>query len=214
MKSVLLFGLGRFGRYMALRLQEVGNDVMGIDHDEQKVNAALAYVTEAKIGDSTDENFIKTLGVRNFDLCVVAIGDDFESSLETTALLKDCGATRILARAATDIHEKLLLRNGADYVIYPVKLAANYAATRYTTDNVLDYLALTEDYSICEMTVPGSWSGQTLAALEVRKRYNVNIIAIKEGHKMKSMPGADYTFSGGETLMVMGHNTDLRKFLK
>lgn len=214
MKSVLLIGLGRFGRYMALRLQEMGHDIMGIDIDEQKVNAALAYVTEAKIGDSTDEMFIKTLGVRNFDLCVVAVGEDFESSLETTALLKDAGAPRILARAATDIHEKLLLRNGADFVIYPVKLAANYAATRFTTDNVLDYLALTEDYSICEMTVPGSWSGRTIAELEVRKRFNVNIIAIKEGSKMKSMPAANYSFSGGETLMVMGHNTDLRKFLK
>ncbi|MGN0983644.1 MAG: potassium channel family protein, partial [Gemmiger sp.] len=169
MKSVLLIGLGRFGRYMAQRLQEMGHDVLAVDKDEEKVNAALSSVTDAQIGDATNEAFIRSLGVRNFDLCVVAIGEDFESSLETTALLADYGASHILARAATGIHEKLLLRNGAEYVIYPVKQAANYAAVRFTTDNVMDYLALSEDYSIYEVTPPGEWSGKSIAELNVRQ---------------------------------------------
>lgn len=214
MKSVLLIGLGRFGRYMALRLREMGHDVLAVDRDEEKVNAALACVTDAQIGDATNEDFVRTLGVRNFDLCVVAIGEDFESSLEATALLADHGAEHILARAATDIHERLLLRNGAEHVIYPVKQAANYAAARFTTDNVMDYLALSEDYSIYELTVPGEWSGQSIGELNVRQRYNINIIAIKEGRRMKSMPGPAYVFAGGETIMIMGHNKDLRRFLK
>lgn len=121
MKSILLIGLGRFGRYMALKLQDLGHDVLAVDIDEERVNESLADVTDAQIGDATNEAFIKTLGARNFDLCVVAIGDDFESSLEATALLKDNGAQVVLARAATDIHAKLLLRNGADHVIYPVQ---------------------------------------------------------------------------------------------
>lgn len=214
MKSVLLIGLGRFGRYMALRLQELGHEVLAVDKDEAKVNAVLSIVTDAQIGDATDEAFIRTLGVRNFDLCVVAIGEDFESSLETTALLADHGAQHILARAATDIHERLLLRNGAEHVIYPVKQAANYAATRYTTDNVMDYIALTEDYSICEMVVPASWRGQSLRTLNVRAKYNINIIAVKDGPHLKSMPGPDDVFDGDETIMVMAHNRDLKKFLK
>ena len=155
MKSVLLIGLGRFGRFMAIKLQELGNEVLAVDRDEAKVNAALAYVTDAQIGDSTNEAFIQSVGVNNFDLCVVAIGEDFESSLETVALLHDNGAEHILARAATDIHERLLLRNGAEAVIYPVKLAANYAATRYTTDNVIDYLALTEDCALARSAEAG-----------------------------------------------------------
>ena len=119
MKSVLLVGLGRFGRHMAQKLQELHHEVLAIDKDEQRVNDALPFVTNAQIGDGTNEQFVRSLGVRNFDLCVVAIGDNFQSSLETTALLKECGAPFVLARAARDIHAKFLLRNGADDVIYP-----------------------------------------------------------------------------------------------
>lgn len=214
MKSVLLIGLGRFGRYMALRLNELGHEVLGVDCDEQCVNAALSYLTDAKICDATDEQVVRSLGVNNFDLCVVAIGEDFESSLEVTALLKDNGATTILARAATDLHERLLLRNGADHVIYPVKQAANYAATRYTTDHVLDYMTLSGDYSIVELEVPPSWIGQSIAELKVRERYALNIIAIREQKRTKAMPGPKYIFSPGESVMVMGHNDDLHRFLK
>lgn len=214
MKSVLLIGLGRFGRHMAVKLQELGHEVLAIDQNETRVNTALSFVTDAQIGDATDEAYIKTLGVRNFDLCVVAIGEDFESSLEATSLLKDNGAKFVLSRAATDVHAKFLLRNGADDVIYPASQAAHYAAMRYTTDNVLDYMSLSDDYSICEISVPTQWISHSIMHLSVRAKYNISIMAIKENGSMDSMPSADYVFKGNETLLVMGRNDDLQKFLK
>lgn len=214
MKSILLIGMGRFGSYMALKLQEMGHEVLAVDRDEARINAVLQTVTDAKIGDSIDERFLETLGVRNFDLCVVAIGEDFESSLETTALLKDHGAQFVLARAATDLHARLLLRNGADKVIYPAKLAADYAAVRYTTDHVLEYMALSPDYSLYEMLVPQDWVGHSIKDLGVRARYHVNIIAIKEGSQIRSIPRPDYVFEGDDVILIMGHNNDLQKFLK
>ena len=125
MKSILLIGLGRFGRHMAGKLRELHHEVLAVDKDEERVNDALDLVTHAQIGDSTNPAFIASLGVRNFDMCVVAIGDDFQSSLETTALLKDQGAPYVLARAARDVHAKFLLRNGADDVVYPERQSAS-----------------------------------------------------------------------------------------
>lgn len=214
MKSVLLIGLGRFGLYMAQKLQELDHEVLAIDCDEERVNEALTYVTDAQIGDASNETFIETLGVRNFDLCVVAIGDDFESSLETTALLKDHGAQKVLARAATDIHAKLLLRNGADHVIYPVQQSANYAAIRYTNDHVLDYMALSTDYALCEIDAPESWIGKSIIDLKVRSKYHLNIVAIKVAGELRPLPTPDHVFAANETILVMGHNNDLKKFLK
>lgn len=214
MKSILLLGLGRFGRYMALKLQALGHEVLAVDQNEQRVNEALAYVTDAQIGDVTSEAFIRTLGVRNFDLCVVAIGEDFESSIEATALLKDNGASYVLSRAATDLHARLLLRNGADRVIYPVKQAADYAAIRFTTDNILEYMSLGDEYAICEIAVPAAWVGRTILQLEVRGRYHINILAIKKEGQMQPLPGPNHCFSADETMLIMGHNDDLKKFLR
>ena len=165
MKSVLLIGLGRFGRHMAQKLQDLGHEVLAVDKDEERVNAALSYVTNAQIGDSTNPQFIGSLGVRNFDLCVVAIGDSFQSSLETTALLKEYGAPFVLSRATRDVHAKFLLRNGADEIVYPEKQMANWAAVRYSSDHIFDYIELTRDYSIFETAVPRSWVGKTVVEL-------------------------------------------------
>lgn len=156
MKSVLLIGLGRFGRHMAQKLRDLGHEVLAVDKDEERVNAALAYVTNAQIGDSTNPQFIGSLGVRNFDLCVVAIGDSFQSSLETTALLKEYGAPFVLSRATRDVHAKFLLRNGADEIVYPEKQMANWAAVRYSSDHIFDYIELARDYSIFETAVPAA----------------------------------------------------------
>ena len=136
MKSVLIIGMGRFGRHMAQKLYDLGHDVLAIDKNEEKINKVLSYVTNAQIGDSTDESFIDSLGVSNFDLCVVAIGDDFQSSLETTALLKDYGSKLVVARAVRDVHAKFLLRNGADEVVYPEKQIGNWAAVRFSSENI------------------------------------------------------------------------------
>ena len=213
MKSILLIGLGRFGRHMAAKLRELHHEVLAVDKDEERVNDALDIVTHAQIGDSTSEAFIASLGVRNFDICVVAIGDDFQSSLETTALLKDYGAPYVLARAARDVHAKFLLRNGADDVVYPERETASWAAVRYSSDHVFDYIRLTDDHSIYETAVPHSWVGKTIGQLGVRQRYDINILAVKRGEELIPIPGGDYCFREQETILVLGANRDVQKFL-
>lgn len=214
MKSILLIGLGRFGRHMALKLHEMNHEVLAIDKNEERVNDCLPFVTSAQIGDTTNEQFIASLGVRNFDLCIVAIGDNFQSSLETTALLKDSGARFVLSRASRDVHAKFLLRNGADDIIYPEKQMAIRAAVRYSSDNVFDYIELTPEYSIYETPLPVSWVGRTIVELAVRQKYHVSILAIKRQEQMEPLPKPDHRFQPGETLLVMGGNKDIQHFLQ
>ena len=213
MKSVLLIGLGRFGRHMAQKLRELRHEVLAVDRDEQRVNDILPLVTNAQIGDSTNEQFIASLGVRNFDLCVVAIGDDFQSSLETTALLKEHGAPFVLSRAARDVHAKFLLRNGADDVIYPEKQMASWAAVRYSADHIFDYIELTEDHSIFETAVPASWVGKTIVELAVRQKYHINVLATKQAGKLEPLPGPTHCFMAVETIFILGSNRDAQRFL-
>lgn len=213
MKSVLLIGLGRFGRHTAQKLRALHHEVLAVDQNEQRVNDALPFVTNAQIGDSTNEAFIASLGVRNFDLCIVAIGDDFQSSLETTALLKEQGAPFVLARAAREVHAKFLLRNGADDVIYPEKQMASWAAVRYTADHIFDYVELTEDYSIFETSIPDAWEGRTMVELQVRQKYRINILAIKHSGKLELLPGPGHRFREDETILILGSNRDVQKFL-
>lgn len=214
MKSVLLIGLGRFGRHMVERLIAEGNEILAVDINEERVNDAIDMVTDAQIGDATNEHFVESLGVRNFDLCVVAIGDNFQSSLEATALLKDCGASLVLARANRDVHAKFLLRNGADHVVYPEKEMAQRLAVKYGNDNIFDYIELTEEYAIYEIPVPDTWVGSSIVEKEVRKKYHISILATKEAGRMNPLPGADHVFRGAETLIVMGHFRDVRTVTK
>lgn len=213
MKSVLLIGLGRFGRHMAERLIAEGNEILAVDINEERVNDAIDMVTDAQIGDATNEHFVESLGVRNFDLCVVAIGDNFQSSLEATALLKDCGASLVLARANRDVHAKFLLRNGVD-LVYPEKEMAQRLAVKYGNDNIFDYIELTEEYAIYEIPVPDTWVGSSIVEKEVRKKYHISILATKEAGRMNPLPGADHVFRGAETLIVMGHFRDVRTVTK
>ena len=180
MKSVLLIGLGRFGRHVARKLNEMKHQVLAVDKNEKRVEDALPYLTSAQIGDSTEEAFVRSLGVRNFDVCIVAIGDAFQSSLETTSLLKDLGARKVVARAARDVHAKFLLRNGADHVVYPEKQLAAWTAIRYTSDHIFDYIELTPDYSIYETETPKAWVGKTIHQLDIRRKYNVTLLAVKK----------------------------------
>lgn len=213
MKSVLLIGLGRFGRHMAQKLRELHHEVMAVDRNEERINDALPFVTNAQIGDSTSEQFIASLGVSNFDLCVVAIGDDFQSSLETTALLKEYGAPFVLSRAARDVHAKFLLRNGADDVIYPEKQMGSWAAVRYTADHIFDYVKLTPEYSIFETAVPAAWVGKTVVELAVRQKYHINILATRRGERLEPLPGPTHCFAADETMFILGANKDMEKFL-
>ena len=214
MKNVLLIGLGRFGRHAAMKLHDLKHQVMAVDIDEEKVNEVLPYVTSGVIGDGTSEQFIQSLGVRNFDLCIVAIGDNFQSSLETTALLKENGAKFVVSRASRDVHRKFLLHNGADSVVYPEKQMASWTAVRYTADHVFDYIQLTDDFSIYETSVPNEWIGRTIVDLRVRQQHQINILAVKYMGKLEPMPAADHVFRKGEMIFVMGSNKSLSRFLK
>lgn len=214
MKSVLIIGMGRFGRHMANKLNEMHHEVLAIDKNEERINEVLSYVTNAQIGDSTKESFIQSLGVSNFDMCVVAIGDDFQSSLETTALLKDCGAKFVLARAVRDVHAKFLLRNGADEIVYPEKQIGNWAAVRYSSENLFDYMKLTDEYAIYEIAVPKNWINKSIMDLNVRRKYHVNILAIKKEGQFNPLPEADHVFNETETILVLATRQSIQKFVK
>ena len=211
MKSILLIGLGRFGKHIAVKLRELNHQVMAVDCKETLVQEILPYVTNAQIGDSTNEEFLRSLGVDNYDVCIVAIGDDFQSSLETTSLLKELGAQMVVSRASTDVQEKFLLRNGADEVVYPEKQLARWTAIRCSADHILDYIEIDNDHAIFEVAVPKAWLGKTVGQLDVRKKYNVNILAVKTGRKLDSFITPDTLLSGDKTLMVMGKYRDLQK---
>lgn len=213
MKSILLIGLGRFGRHIAMKLNELHHQVMAVDRNEERVEAALPYVTSAQIGDSKKAAFMESLGVRNFDVCIVAIGDDFQSSLETTALLKELGARFVVSRAARDTHAKFLLRNGADEVVYPEKQLASWTAIRYTSDHIIDYIELDDDNAIVEVSVPHSWVGKTVGALDVRRRYNINILGIKKTSKLDIGVTSSTVLTADETVLVLGSSRDIQKCL-
>ena len=211
MKSILLIGLGRFGRHVAIKLNELNHQVMAIDQDEERVEAVLPYVTSAQIGDSKKQAFMESLGVSNFDVCIVAIGDDFQSSLETTSLLKELGAKLVVARAARDTHAKFLLRNGADEVVYPEKQMANWTAIRFSSDHILDYVELSKENAIVEVSVPYDWVGQSVGELEVRRRYNINLLAVRMDGHLNINITTDTRFTGRETVLVLGSNRAIQK---
>lgn len=214
MKSILIIGLGRFGRHMAKKFSEQNNDVMAIDINEERINNVLSVVTNALIGDATNEQFMETIGVRDFDLCVVAIGDNFQSSLETTALLKDLGAKFILARASRDVHAKFLLRNGADDVIYTEKETAERLAVKYGSDNIFNYIELNDEYSIYEIAVPSSWLNKSILKVNVRSKYGISILATKQGNNIFPLPKPEHVFTDSESLMILGKNEDASRFIK
>ena len=211
MKSILLIGLGRFGRQVAIHLNQLGHQVMAVDHAEERVEDALPYVTNAQIGDSTNAVFLESLGIRNFDVCIVAIGDDFQSSLETTSLLKELGARMVVSRAARDVQEKFLLRNGADVVVDPEKQLAKWTAIRYSSDHILDYIELDEDHSMLEVPVPPSWAGRSIRQLDIRKKYNVNIIGLKKDGRLELSISPDVLLPPEASMLVLGGHRDLQK---
>ena len=211
MKSILLIGLGGFGRHIAMKLNEMRHQVMAVDINEERVNEILPYVTNAQIGNATSEDFLRSLGVTNFDVCIVAIGDDFQNSLETTSLLKELGAKMVVSRAARDVHAKFLLRNGADEVVYPDKQLAEWTAIRYTADNILDYIEIDSEHAIYEVAVPQNWVGKTVIEADVRKNHGINILGIKRDGKMNFNFAANTKFTDGDTIMVLGDTKKVQK---
>ena len=213
MKSVLIIGIGRFGRHIAVKLNELGHEVMAVDISEERVNSALPFVTNAQIGDSTSRSFLESLGIKNFDACIVTIGDDFQNSLETACLLKDLGAKRVIARASRGVQEKFLLRNGADEVIYPEKQLAAWTAVRCTSDHIRDYIELEGDIDIFELTVPDDWQGKTVVQLDIRKKYGLNIIAIRENGVL-TMITPDIPMDKQHPILVLGTLKAVQKCFK
>ncbi len=214
MKSVMLIGLGRFGYNLAQELNELGHQVMAVDTSEERVNRVMPIVTDAQIGDATDEAFLESLGVDNYDVCFVAIGSDFESSLVVTSLLKELGAKKVIARASRDMQRKFLLRNGADEVVYPEKQLAAWTALRHTTDHVLDFIALDNEHAIYELDVPEEWWGKMVGDLNIRRRYNLNILTLRGEDKRGIPVNGDTVFAQGQTMFVLGRWSDIQKCLK
>lgn len=211
MKSILLIGLGRFGRNIAKKLCELNHEVMAVDKNEKRVDAVLDYVTNSQIGDSTNAFFLESLGVETYDVCIVAIGDDFQSSLETTSLLKEFGAKKVVSRAARDVQAKFLLRNGADEVLFPEKQLAKWAAIRYSSDHIFDYIELTGDYAIFEVQIPESWTGKNVLELDIRRKYNINILAVKDKGQLNPYITPKTLLKADDTLLVLGHHKDIQR---
>ena len=211
MKSILLIGLGRFGRHIAMKLDELNHEVMAVDNNEERVNAILPYVTNAQIGDATNQGFMEYLGVNNFDLCIVAIGDNFQSSLEATSLLSELGARQVVSRAARDVHAKFLLKNGANEVIYPEKQMAQWAAIRYSADHILDYIELDKDHAIFEISIPESWIGKTVGQLDIRNKHNINIMAFKYQGELNMNIKSDTLIPSGHSMLVLGDIKNIQK---
>ena len=211
MKNILLIGLGRFGKHIALQLNKLGHEVMAVDINEERVNESLPIVTNAQIGDSTNTEFLRSLGIGNFDVCIVTIGGNFQNSLETTSLLKELGAKLVVSRAERDVQEKFLLRNGADEVIYPEKQVANWAAIRYTADHIRDYIEVGEAHAIFEVEVPKGWIGKTVGELDIRRKYSINIMATKENGKINMAVSPETVFTDKITLLVLGVYKELQK---
>ena len=211
MKSILVIGLGNFGKLIAKQIVELGHEVLAVDINEERVNDALSVVTNAMIGDSTNEAFLHSLGINNFDVCIVTIGSDFQSSLETTSLLKELGGKLVVARANREVQAKFLLRNGADEVVNPEKQMAKWTAIRYSSDHIIDYIKLDDEHDIFEVTIPDAWVGKTVSELDIIRKYGINIMATKQGGKMNLSVLPETVLTADKTLLVLGEHKAIQK---
>ncbi|MBR0159563.1 MAG: TrkA family potassium uptake protein [Clostridia bacterium] len=214
MKSFLVIGLGRFGKHLAYQLTTLGHEVMAIDRDESRVNESMNFVSGAQIGDSNNKEFLKSLGIRNYDVCIVTISSDFQSSLETTSNLKELGAKHVVSRAERDVQEKFLLRNGADEVIYPEKQMAKISAIRYSSEHILDYVEIDESNGLFEVTMPGAWVGKTVGEINVRRNYGINILGLKQNGRLDINITTETLLTEDKTLLVLGEYRTIQKIFR
>lgn len=211
MKNVLLIGAGRFGRHIAMQLSQLGHQVMAVDTNEERISDVLPFVTNAQIGDSTNAEFLRSLGIGNFDVCIVTVSGNFQNSLETTSLLKELGAKCVISRAERDVQAKFLLRNGADHVVYPEKQVAKWAAIRYTANHVFDYIEIDEQHAIFEVEVPESWVGKSVGELDIRKKFGINILGIKRSGKTDVSITPDTVLAKDITILALGEYKALQR---
>lgn len=212
MKSFLLIGLGKFGFTLANELLKTGSEVMVVDKDERKINQYAPLFTHALSANCMNESNLQSFDIPSFDACIVAIGDDFQSSLEITSLLKDLGAKYVVSKATTDIQKKFLLKNGADEVVYPDKDSAEKLAVTINTDSIYDFFDLDSTHCIFEMETPSEWVGKTVLSVNVRKKYKLNILMIKKQNEIISTVDADYLFEENDHVVVFGEKDSMIKF--
>lgn len=211
MKSILVIGLGEFGTRLARKMSELKNDVMVVDIKAERVEALAPYFPDAQICDCTNMDVLRSLGINNFDICFVAIGENFQVSLEITSLLKEAGAKRIISKASSDIHAKFLSRIGADEVVFPERDTALKLATRCNASNILDYIELSSEYSIFEIPVPREWVGKSIGVLNIRRKYHLNVLAAKRGNGDIELPSAEYEFDENDNIVALGTQADIKK---
>ena len=206
-----MIGNSRFGRHIAVQLSQLGHQVMAVDTNEERINDVLPYVTNAQIGDSTNAEFLHSLGIGNFDVCLVTIGGSFQNSLETTSLLKELGAKCVVSRAERDVQAKFLLRNGADHVVYPEKQVAKWTAIRYSSNHIFDYVEIDDQHAIFEVEIPERWIGKSVGELDIRRKYGINILGIKRSGKTDVSITPDTVLSGETTILALGEYKMLQK---
>ena len=211
MKNILLVGAGRFGRHIAMQLSQLEHQIMTVDANEERINDVLPFTTNALIGDSTNAEFLRSLGIGNFDVCIVTISSNFQNSLETTSLLKELGAKCVVSRAERDVQAKFLLRNGADHVIYPEKQMAKWAAIRYTSNHIFDYIEIDQQHAIFEVEVPEGWIGKSVGELDIRRKFGTNILGIKHAGKTDVSIMPDTILSSDVSILVLGEYKMLQK---
>jgi trk system potassium uptake protein TrkA len=213
MKSILVIGLGRFGRHLASGFAEHGADVTVIDKDEEKVKKISACVAKALVGDCTDINVLRSLKVNKFERCFVCMSSSFQSSLEITSQLKELGAAFVACKTDSDVHSKYLLLIGADEVIYVERDEAQRTAVKYSANNAFEYFELTDEYAISEILVPQDWVGLSLKTLDLAAKHHVNVIGIKNGVNVIPVTDSDYILTQREHMIVAGYKKDIRRLL-
>lgn len=210
-KSFAVIGLGRFGSSVAKTLYEMGHEVMAIDTDEEKIQDHIHSVTYAVRADSTDESALKELGIRNFDVVVVAIGEDIQASILSTLILKELGVEQVVVKAQSERHGKVLYKIGADRVVFPERDMGSRLANNLVSPGILDFIELAEDYSVAEIVATKGMIGKDLVTLNIRARFGVNVMAIKSGDTINIAPNAEDVIQEDDILVVMGHNSDLKR---
>lgn len=215
MKNILIIGLGRFGKHLAKKFIDLGDEVMVIDRDEESVQEIMNIVTYAQVGDCMKEDVLRSLGINTFDICFVCMGEDFQSSLEVTDMLKTLGAKYVVSKAGRDVHAKFLLKNGADEVVYPEKDMAEKVAVRFSSNHLVDFFEISKDVAVYEIFVPDNWHGKSIMDINVRAKYNINILAVREDDgELVSNPPPSYVFSRNERMIVLSDSQNIKQFIK
>lgn len=214
MKTILIIGTGKFGHHLCKKLIAMHNEVMIVDNNEEHIRDLFTQVTSARVGDCTNPDVLKSLGVGNFDIIIVCIAENFQNSLEVTSLVKELGGKYVISTASRDIQAKFLLKNGADEVIYPDRDIAYNLAMKCSADHVFDFIELTDEYSIYEVPIMNEWIGKSIRENDVRANFNVNIIGVVSGGETIIMPSADYKFMEGDHIKVISDQKSLKNLVK